>query len=299
MSSPLNVTIVGASGSLGSRVLEKLLQSDGFKVQVIRRPSSTKTFPNEVHVVDAALDSPDVLTEALRGQDAVISTLGVWQADQQRHLVDACIAAGVHRFLPAEYGADLENAKVRSLPAYETHVKIREYIIEKSKTCDLTYTFVHTGAFLDWGLERDFILRISDYKPILVDAGKSVFSTTTLSSVADALEGVLTHLNETKNRPVYIEDIKLSQALVFDLAKQVAPSKPWEATVVKLDDMTAEADQRVSEGKLDAQTLVPYLFRALMDPDCGGAFATLDNELLGVKGRTIKDVKDILRGCIM
>ncbi|KFA70062.1 hypothetical protein S40285_03319 [Stachybotrys chlorohalonatus IBT 40285] len=299
MASPLNVTIVGASGSLGSRVLEKLLQSDRFKVQVIRRPSSTKTFPNEVHVVDAALDSPDVLTEALHGQDAVVSTLGVWQADQQRHLVDACIAAGVHRFLPAEYGADLENAKVQSLPAYKTHVKIREYIIEKSKTCELTYTFMHTGAFLDWGLEHDFILRISDYKPVLIDAGKPAFSATTLSSVADAIEGVLIHLNETKNRPVYIEDIKLSQALVFDLAKQVAPSKPWEATVVKLDDLTAEADQRVSDGKLDDQTLVPYLYCGLLDPDCGGAFATLDNELLGVKGKTIEDVKKMLRACVV
>lgn len=295
MSSLKNISLIGASGSLGSLVLKKLQASGRFNIRVLRRPSSSASFPPGVEVIDVSLQSMDPVTEALRGQDALISTLGTSQVGEQQHLIEACLKAGIQRFIPAEFGADLENPKVQATPIYEPHCKIRNAIIEASKTSSLTYTFVHNGVFLDWGIEHGFVFGISEYKPVIIDGGDLVCSTTTMASIADAVVGILDHPSETKNRAVYIEDLKLSQNKFYELAQKIAPSKTWDFKHVSLDDMTAEADQKVAQGDTSELAMVPYLFRAVLDPEFGGAFARLDNELLGLKGKTEGDIMDLLK----
>ncbi|KAH7305513.1 hypothetical protein B0I35DRAFT_483867 [Stachybotrys elegans] len=290
-----NITLVGASGSLGSVILSKLLETGRFNVQVLRRPTSSAAFPAAVKVVDVLLSAVEDVKAALEGQDALISALGISQVQDQANLTDACIAAGVQRFIPAEFGADVENEKVQTLPVYAPIVKVRNHLIERSRDTSLTYTFVHNGGFLDWGLQHDFLLKVSDYQPMLIDGGSRLFSATTVSSIADAVVGILDHPQETKNRAVYIEDCKITQNTLYQLAKEVAPLKPWAPIHVKLDDLTADADRRVAEGTADRDVMVPYLYRALMDPECGGNFREVDNGLLGLKQFTEEDLRNIVR----
>jgi uncharacterized protein YbjT (DUF2867 family) len=295
MSPIKNVALIGASGALGTKVFEAVNGSGLFNVRVLKRPDSTATFPAGVDVVDVDITSVESLTAALKGQDALVSTVGTAQLGDQKNLIDAAIAAGVQRFLPSEFGSNLENPKARALPVFHYKVQVEDYLFEKVKDSKLTYTLVFNAAFLDWGLDWDFTLKVSDYKPNIYDGGDVVFSSTTLASVATAVVGVLTHPEETKNRSVRIEDIKLSQNKLLQLAKEVAPEKPWEVTHLKIDDVTAEADRRLAQGLLDSDTFVPYLFRSLMDPTYGANFEKTDNELLGLKGKTDDDVKEILK----
>ncbi|KAK1766014.1 putative oxidoreductase [Phialemonium atrogriseum] len=295
MSTIKNVALVGAAGNLGSVVFNKLVASGKFHVKVLRRLGSTSAFPQGTDVVDVDFSSLESLKAALQGQDAVISTLASMAIDTQRLLVDAAIAAGVSRFIPSEFGSNLNNPKTRQLPVFGPKVKLQDYLIEKSKGGDLTYTVVYNSAFLDWGLEQGFILKTSDYKPTIVDGGDLLFSTTTISSIADAVVGILSHPDETKNRAVFISDAVVTQNQLLALAKTLAPNKPWAPTYVKLDDLTAAADARLAKGLLGPETFVPYLYRSIFDPGYGGNFQKTDNELLGVKGKTEKDIIEILR----
>lgn len=294
MSSYKNIALAGASGSLGSVILERL-RAHGFNVKVLRRTGSSSTFPEGVNVVDVDYSSVEQLTAALKGQDALVSAVGSMQIAVQDVLVDAAVAARVKRFLPSDFGSNLANAKTRQLPVFTHKVKIQDYLVEKAKTSDLTYTFVCNNAFLDWGLEHGFLLKTSDYKPTIIDGGDIIFSATTLSSVGDAVAGIMNHPEETKNRFVHIEDIKISQNKLLELSKKVAPEKPWAPAYVKLDDLTANADARLAAGKIDMETFAPYLFRAVLDPTYEGNFHKTDNELLGIKGRTEADVVEILK----
>ena len=210
------------------------------------------------------------------------------------NLIDAAAAAGVKRILPSNFGANLDSAKTRFLPVFAEKVKVHEHLLAKSKTTDLTYTMVYNNAFLDWGLERDFLLRLSNAKPVIVNGGDLPFSAITLASVADAVVGVLTHPDETRNRSVHVHDIVTTQNQLLTLAKKVAPSKPWEIVDAKLDDLTAAADARLAKGIYDFETFTPYLIRATVDPACEGKFETTDNELLGVKGVSEDDIIRIL-----
>ncbi|KAF4122012.1 Nucleoside-diphosphate-sugar epimerase [Geosmithia morbida] len=299
MSSPIkNVALAGAGGDVGSVVLEHLRASGKFNLLVLRRTGSGSTFPSDVKVADVDFSSVEALTAALEGQDALVSTVGTAGLAGQTLLVDAAAAAGVKRFLPSEFGSNLDNPNTRKLPVFAPKVAVQEHAIAKAKTSGLTYTFVYNGLFLDWGLQKQFLFRWADRKPTIIDGGDAVFSSTSLPSIADAVVGILTHPEETKNRAVYIEDIKLTQNKLLELAKRAFPAEPWEPQPAKLDDITAKADARLAQGLLDAETFGPYILRAIYGPVNGASYSKTDNELLGLKGWTEDQVLELFKKTI-
>lgn len=295
MSAFKNVVIAGASGSVGSVALQKFIDSGKFNIRVLKRAGSDSKLPEGVEVVEVDYSSLESLTAALKGYEVVISTLTTLAIDAQTTFIDAAIAAGVQRFIPSEFGSNLDNASVRKLPVFTQKVQIQEILKEKAKTTQLTYSFLYNAAFLDWGLQHNFILAHADSKPTLFDGGEAEFSATTLGTVGEALVGIVSHPEETKNRAVYISDIFITQKKLLELAKKVAPERPWEPVVVPLDVVTAKADERLAKGLYDMETFAPYLFRAIFDPKSEGKFVKNDNELLGLKGKTEEDVIEILK----
>jgi uncharacterized protein YbjT (DUF2867 family) len=297
MSSIKTVALNGASGSLGAVILRKLLDTGKFNVTVLRRTGSETTYPEGANVVDVDYSSHESLVAALKGQDAVISAIsGVWET--QIALIDAAVAAGVKRFLPSEFGSDTENPKVRNLPMIGDKVKITDYVTEKSKTTGLTYTAVASNAFLDWGLEKDVILKTSDSKPLIVNGGNLPFSTTTLDTIGDAVVGVLTHPEETKNRHIRVHDMITTQNELLAIAKEVAPNRPWAQIDVDLDSWQAEAGARLAKGEFNMETVLPFLTSAIMAPGYGGEFKDTENKLLGIKEKTREDVVEIFKGLL-
>ena len=53
-----------------------------------------------------------------------------------------------------------------------------------------------------------------------------------MDSVGQAVVGVLSHPEETKNRFVYVKDINISQNQLFEIAKKVDPGKTWEEPIL-------------------------------------------------------------------
>ncbi|KAH7230345.1 hypothetical protein MRS44_011971 [Fusarium solani] len=290
-----NVAIAGASGALGSIVFKKFTEAGQFNIRVLKRAGSESSFPAGTEVVEVDYSSFDSLVAAFQGQDAIISTLSSLAIDAQSALIDAAVAAGVKRLIPSEFGSNLDEPSVRALPVFVQKVKVQDIIKEKSKTTPLTYTFVYNAAFLDWGLQNNFILDTSQSKPIILDGGDNEFSATTLGTVADALIGILTHPEETKNRAVFIHNIITTQNRLLALAKQVAPERPWAPIPVKLDDLTAKSDVRLAKGLYDMETFAPYLFRAIFDPKSKAKFDKTDNKLLGIEGKTNEDIIEIFK----
>lgn len=295
MSSIKNVAVAGGSGSLGSAVLNGLVTSGNFNITVLKRATSTFQAPPGVRVIDVDYDSPESLQSALSGQDAVVSTLGSAALQSQIPLIDAAIAAGVKRFIPSEFGCDLDNPETRKLPVFGPKVQVQNYLQNIIKTSELTYTAIYNAAFLDWGLQRSFLLNISDSRPRLLDGGGAQFSAAFLSTIADAVVGVLKHPKETENRSVRIQDLAVSQKELLELAREAAPEKSWEPETASLDDLTKAADARLAQGLFDAETFVPYLYRALLDPRYGSHFVETDNELLELKTKTKADVVDVIK----
>jgi uncharacterized protein YbjT (DUF2867 family) len=285
-----NVTLAGASGTLGGPVYQRLVAADDLTLSVLRRHGSKTTFPPNVNVLDVDFDSVEDLTSALAGQDAVVSTFSPEQITAQKNLAEAAVAAGVKRFIPSDFCPDLANENTKRLPVFLSKVEMENVLTAKAKTTNLTYTFLYNGVFLDWGL-----LDPAGDKTQLVDGGDTIFSATTLASVANAVYGILKHPEETKNRAVYVEDAKISQNKVLELAKRAAPEKPWGVKHVRLDELTDEADKKLAEGVFDYPSIMAYLYRSIIGADNGGSFEKNDNELLGLKGKTEEELFEIVK----
>lgn len=276
---------------------ESLVKSGKFNITVLKRPSSTATFPASVNVVTVDLSSVDAVTLAFTGQDAVISTVGTAGVPGQSVLVEAAVAAGVKRFLPSDFGCDIANPKVGALPAFASkkaiHQQLREAAAAKS---DFTYTLVCSNAFLDWGIERNFLLAWKDGKPTIFDGGNNVFSATSLDSVGQAVVGILSNPAETKNRFVYVKDIDISQNRLLEIAKKVDPTKTWEPIQGSTAELLRQSNESLAKGQVTPSVMYGYLFRPIFGPpEYGGRYTTVDNELLGITEKTDADVEAIFK----
>ncbi|KAM0145499.1 hypothetical protein ACHAQE_011240 [Botrytis cinerea] len=289
-----NVAVVGAGGALGVPVLKALIDSGKFNVTVIARPDSKSTFPSSANVIRADYTSMDSLISALKGQDALVLTIGLEGSSGQLLLIDAAIAAGVKRILPSDFAADLSKPKAAALPVFAPKVATRKYLEDKvAAGADITYTYVVTNVFLDWALEVTLLLDWKSAEPPLYNGGEFEFGATTLASVAQAVVGVLSHPEETKNRPVYVQDIVISQKKLLDLARKVAPERKWTPITVSLDEQKKWADEKWAEGNPSPSVVYTYVRVAAFQDGYGGRLEKLDNELLGVKGKTDADVEAI------
>ena len=290
-----------ASGSLGGPVLNALVKSGKFNVTVVTRQSSSTSFPDSVTVRTADLESVESVTAAFQGQDAVVSTVGTAGLPGQTILVEAAVAAHVKRFLPSDFGCDIANPKTGALPVFkykvDTHKAIRE---AAAANPDFTYTLVCTNAFLDWGLQMNILLNWKESKPKLFDGGNNLFSATTLDSIGQAVVGVLSHPEETKNRFVYVKDIDISQNQLLEIAKKVDPGKTWEEPIhVDTAELEKSSYESLAKGEFTQPVMVAFLLRAIFGPsEYGGRFTKTDNELLGVKGKTEADVEALLKSLI-
>ncbi len=279
-------------------MLNALVKSGKFNVTAIKRPSSSASFPDSVTVRTADLSSLDSVTAAFQGQDAVVSTVGAAGLPEQSVLVEAAVAANVKRFLPSDFGSDIANPKTNVMPVFKlktaTHKALREAAAAKP---DFTYTLVVNGAFLDWGLEKSLLLNWKETKPKLFDGGKSLFSATTLDSIGQAVVGVLSHPEETKNRFVYVKDIDVSQNQLLEIAKKIDPGKTWEEPVlVDTAEVEKSSYESLAKGEVSMSVMIGFLARVIFGPpEYGSRFAKTDNELLGVKGKTEADVEELMR----
>lgn len=298
MSNINTVAVAGASGALGRPVVEALLKA-GFTVTALTRPDSNSTFPSEVKVANVNYDKVEDLKPALKGQDALVCTLGsTVSLDQQYNLVDAAFAAGVKRILPSEFGCDQSKPPASQLPVFADKVKVRDRIIEKTKDSDTTsYTVVFNNIFLDWSIDYKFSIDLQNKKMDIFDGGDIPFTWTPLDMVAKGVVGVLQHLKETENRFVRLQGALMTQNHFLEIAKRVVGSDGWEVNQLDSEEELKKAYAKLSEDPGDVWGWVlPMLKRAAYAEGWGGSFeGNEDNKMLGLKQMSEGEVEDLIR----
>ncbi|KAK9780220.1 putative NmrA-like domain-containing protein [Seiridium cardinale] len=255
MASIKNVALVGATGNLGPSVLEALLKTDNFSITVLKRAESKSKLPASTRLVDTAA------------------------------------SAGVKRFIPSEFGSDTANPKNSKLLVFQPKIQVEEYLQKKFPETGLTYTFVHNGPFLDWGLKVSFLLDVQGHKAELYDGGDQLFSATTLAGVGKAVVGVLNHFEETKDRFVYVQEAAVSQNQLLNVLRKARPDTKWVEEVVSTSDLEAKANEDLSKGNINDGVWVSLIKRAIFGPGYGGHFKKLDNDLLGIKTFTPSELE--------
>ncbi|KAM0249163.1 hypothetical protein ACHAQJ_009170 [Trichoderma viride] len=296
----VKVAVAGATGSAGVPIINELLEAGHFVTALGRNGSNgSSKLPKHANLnfVEVDYDSVASLTTALQSHAVVIATLPVaTPVGSQDKLIDAAIAAGVTRFFPAEFGTDTDNANSMKLPVFANKMQALEYLRAKvAKHPSFSYTALCTGSFLDWGLESSFLVNLKTHSATIYDSGDLPFSTTTLATISKAVVSIINHLDETKNRHVYIHDAVVTQNKLIDLAKSI-DGKDWQLTYVDSSAVLREAHVEFQKAHSDfAKGLVPLLHISVLGKGYGGDFSMhLDNELLGIKGMSDEELRNVI-----
>ncbi|KAI5805133.1 hypothetical protein EDC01DRAFT_715868 [Geopyxis carbonaria] len=279
-----NVVLVGATGNLGPHILKNLKDASDITVRVLARPTSSilKNPPEGITIITADFNSNNSLVKALTGVDAVIFSTGMGGFLAQRAFLDAAIEAGVKRFIPSEFGSDLENPKAASMAVYSEKVQVRKEIKERAARGDITWSAISNGPFLDWGLKTGFLgINAKTNTATLFDGGNRYLSFTTLNDVGKAVVGILRNPEETKNKLLYVQSIRTTAEKILGVVEKTVGSK-FNTSIVSTEELEKKAADKISNG--DFSGFVDQIIRVVYGEEYGGDFeGRISNELLGVK----------------
>ncbi|CAF3649068.1 unnamed protein product [Adineta steineri] len=238
-----NVLLVGASGDVGKSLLPDLLADPDFQVTILSRTDSSVNFASNINVIRVNYSDKLALIKALTGQDIVISTVGgeALMKNFDKTLIEASLEAGVKWFLPSEYGFDLDDPAASSTPI---NIPLLENIeLLKQNQSRMAYTFISTGAFLDWGLDNGFLgFDIPNRAVTLYDDGKHLVSGTLLKNLGKAVVAILHHPELTLNQRICLADTTFTQEEVLNLLKKYTDNK-WTVKHITTEEVLKQAQE--------------------------------------------------------
>ena len=146
------IVLAGATGNLGGRVADALLER-GARVRALIRHESTPAEVEQLRDHGATIarvdfNDPAGLAQACGGAACVVSTLSGLReviVDAQTMLLDAAIEAGVPRFIPSDYAIDF----TRLPPASNRNLDLRRDFHERLNGAKIAATSVLNGMFTD------------------------------------------------------------------------------------------------------------------------------------------------------
>ena len=278
---------------MGTAIVKNLAES-GFQVTALVRGQAYDGFSG-IRSATVDYDNIATLEAALEGHHAVVSALSRTALLSQIAIIDAAIASGVRRFIPSEFGANLQNQNVRRLPSYQTKVQVEKYLEARADKGEITYTYIYTNSLMDWSVRAGIILDLGAPSIALYNGGDNPVSMSTIDTAAKAVVGVLSAPTETKNRAVYVHGTVLSQRELLELAKRAIPAVRWMEEVLDLDQLEKEALQRNNMSVPNMTLFHVGAMKAGFAKDYGNRFGESDNELLRIPTLLESDIKQLLQ----
>lgn len=285
-----NVAIVGAGGNSGKYMTESLLATGKHTVTAITRPDSKSELPNGVKIAHVDYDNPASIVEALKGQDALIITMGVMAPkDSQPKLIQAAADASVPWVLPNAWSPDSTHDGLRKdVGIFEGQEAMKDLIAKTGKS---SYMNVTTGFWYEWSLSipDGYGFDFAKKKVTFFDDGETKTSTTTWPQVGRGVAALMSlpseELEKLKNKNVYINSFTLSQKDMLDSVLRVTGDKINDWTVSK-----EPAQERFVAGveamkKGDRAGFVKMLYTRVFYADGCGDYETskgTSNALLGL-----------------
>lgn len=177
----MNITVLGASGRVGSEIVKELARRGHQVTGVARQPARVPVAPG-VTAVAGDVNQPASLAPALAGADAVVSAIMFVDSDPAL-LIQTIKDAGVPRYLVVGGAGSLEIAPGQRLvdtPAFPEAYKAEAlagggFLDALRADPELNWTFLSPSALFD-GSERTGVFRLGDDALLTDDQGNSRIS---------------------------------------------------------------------------------------------------------------------------
>ena len=198
--------------------------------------------------------------------------------------------------IPSEFGSDTLNEKCAALPFFAPKLAVLKALKKEVASGSLSYTTIHNGPFLDWGMGHAFPMSPKAKTISLFDGGDRLYSTTTVSTIGKAVVGVLQKPEETKNRAVYVQDAALTLKQLAAIGKKAVGSEDWKEETPSINELLDQSYAELKQPKPNPEKFVfNFIFASIWGEGFGGHWAKNDNELLGIKEKTEAELVEIVK----
>ncbi|KAL1592026.1 hypothetical protein SLS60_011618 [Paraconiothyrium brasiliense] len=269
---------------------------------LITRRSSTFEFPVSINVIRVDDDYPKAqLTSAFAAHDAVILSLNTAAEKHHNAMVDASIAAGVHRLIPSVFGGRHTPAAQAIFPVARAKAQLLSYVASRAAqlapASPWSYTALCTGPFHELSLRAGFYdISPQTKRATLWDDGTTPFSVSTYAAISQAVLAILRAPDEARNQIVYVSSFVTSQAKLLSIYKDVCGAEGWNVEYKSCEEGIASAkeDYAMARDRMSGMRALGRL--ALLSSITKGGGADFDaeglscNARLGVEGEDVKVV---------
>ncbi|EED22998.1 conserved hypothetical protein [Talaromyces stipitatus ATCC 10500] len=248
MAPPLrNVVLIGASGDIGRIILDSLVESGLFSITVLTLGLKNATFPPTVNVRKSDLSDSE-LESAFRGQDVVISVVGMSALLDQKRYIDIAVRVGVKHFLPSEFGANASNDVVLELLSiFQGKREVQEYLKTKESK-NFRWTALGTSILLDWSLANGICGYDIDSRTATIwDDGNKPFAMITAKQMGQAVISVLRHPDRAANQYLLVASVVTTQNEILSSLERATASK-WTVIYTSTEEKLREATDRINKG---------------------------------------------------
>ncbi|KAI1388540.1 NAD(P)-binding protein [Hypoxylon trugodes] len=276
------VAIVGATGTVGSFIVEELLGLGKHEVTAVTRKdsSSADSLPAGVKAAKVDYDDESTLVDALQGQEVLIITMHTLAPPETTlKLVRAAAAANVSYILPNEWGQDssdeaLSNDVLLGGPKAAT----RKLVEDLGKS---SWIGIITGFWYEYSLgfgKQTYGMEWKDRTWTFFDDGETKMNTTPETEGGPSLSGY-------KNKFVYVSSFLLSQKDMFAAVLRVTGTKEsdWKIEYESTVERFQAAQKQVFAGDRSAFPQLLYS-RTFYKDGCGNFEARrgISNDALGL-----------------
>ncbi|KAJ1561200.1 hypothetical protein HK405_004627 [Cladochytrium tenue] len=281
-----SVAIVGAGGNVGRYIAEALLATGKHEVTAITRGDSTATLPEGIKIKKVEYTDHDGLVAALKGQDALVITLGAMAPPTvDEALIRAAAAAGVPWVLPNDWGCTTvgDGAVLREVPELGKVTRSAALITEVGRS---SYISVATGFWYEWSLSMEvgYGFDIVNRAVTFYDNGEAPMSTSSWPQVGRAVAALLSlpvealadgapSLSAYRNQQVIVRSFVVTQKDMFASLQRVTgtTAADWKVKYQASDARYAAGRQMVADGQMRAG-FGTLLYARMFYPDGCGIF---------------------------
>ncbi|KAL4740264.1 hypothetical protein BDV11DRAFT_204455 [Aspergillus similis] len=282
-----NLLIFGATGAIGSYITAAITDArDAFgRIGIFTSQSTLTSKTKEINalreqgvdiLVGDVTSKHDVL-KSFDGFDTVVSALGRGVIAQQVHLVQwADESPHIKRFLPSEYGTDIEYspASANEKP-HQQKLKVRAAIRE---TKNLEYAFVVTAPSKN---PRGGSFDVKNKKAVLLGDGKGRISLVACADVGKFVVHTLTHWDKARGRALKLNSFTTTpNDIVAEFEKQTGDK--WSVEYTSLEQLKQYEKEAWEKGEPDATALT---LRRIWT-EGGTLYERRDNEDIGAEDTT-------------
>ncbi|KAI0002654.1 isoflavone reductase family protein [Xylariaceae sp. FL0662B] len=246
------VLVLGATGVIGKFITKALINAKS-NFETVGIFTSEATVRDKSQLIDSFrtagvdvlvgdINDDDQVLKAYEGFDTVVSAVGRNAIDKQIDLIRlAEISNTVTRFLPSEYGTDIEyNASSANEKPHQKKLAVRGYI--KSSVKRLRHTYLVTGPFADLYVGRMVSdpqagsFNVGGRKATLLGDGNGKISLTTMADVGRLLVAVLLHPEASDNRALKVNSYTTTPNEILAEFERQTESK-WDVSFTPLADL--------------------------------------------------------------